>query len=73
MFVLREAISLGLTGTVRNMRDGRVEVVAEGGRAKLEQLLAKVKTGPPGSLVQEVSAEWESFEREFDRFDISYD
>jgi acylphosphatase len=33
----------GITGYVRNLRDGSVEVVAEGEREKLEQLLAQLR------------------------------
>lgn len=35
-----EALRLGLVGWVRNLRDGRVELVAEGPQASLEALLA---------------------------------
>ena len=34
------ALELGLVGTASNLSDGRVEVIAEGPRDRLEQLLA---------------------------------
>jgi acylphosphatase len=72
MFVLREAQGLGLCGTVRNLPDGRVEVCAEGDRQKLEQLLARLKVGPRGAVVQNVDANWTGYRHEYDEFSISY-
>ena len=47
------ALELGLVGTATNLDDGRVEVVAEGPREALEQLLARLPEGPgrPGGVV----------------------
>ena len=41
-----------VAGDVRNLPDGRVEIRAAGG--KLEQFLAEVRQGPPGSRVDRV-------------------
>lgn len=41
------AESLGLVGWVRNRRDGTVELVAEGPRASVEQLMSWVRAGGP--------------------------
>ncbi len=57
-FVAREARRLGLAGFVRNLPDGRVEVVAEGERAALERLVAALRSGPPSAEVQDVRVEW---------------
>lgn len=56
-FVLRHAEELGLAGFARNLPDGSVEVMAEGGTAalsKLEQLLGE---GPSFSHVTGVERE----------------
>ncbi len=58
-FVLRYARALGLSGTVRNLPSGQVEVVAEGDEKSLEQLLALLKQGPPAARVDHVSVRWE--------------
>ncbi|MEX2515546.1 MAG: acylphosphatase, partial [Gammaproteobacteria bacterium] len=42
-----EARRLGLTGWVRNLHDGRVELQAFGTQEKLEELRAWLKHGPP--------------------------
>ncbi|STC68201.1 acylphosphatase [Corynebacterium pilosum] len=40
------ALELGLTGHARNLRDGRVEVVAEGEQALVEKLLSLLDEDP---------------------------
>jgi acylphosphatase len=58
-FVYRRAVSLGLTGYVRNLADMRsVEVVAEGQRERLELLLAHLREGPRGARVDSVEVQW---------------
>lgn len=50
-WVRARALELGLVGTATNLADGRVEVVAEGRRADLEQLLALLGGGAsPGRV-----------------------
>ena len=58
-FALKGAQSLGLKGYVRNLPGGRsVEVVAEGERAGLEELLVHLNQGTTGADVQEVDVSW---------------
>jgi len=45
------AASLGLTGWVRNLSDGTVEIQAEGRRDALERLISWCWQGPPGARV----------------------
>ena len=72
-FVVRSAQGLGLTGYAYNMPDGRsVEVVAEGGRVGLEELLIDVGQGPTGAKVQDVDASWSEATGEFRDFRIAY-
>jgi len=53
-----EARRLGLTGWVRNLPDGSVEVMAEGRREALQKLLEWCEHGPPGASVSEVKSQW---------------
>ena len=55
-----EAVRLRLSGTVRNLPDGSVEVVAEGPRDGVEGLVAWCRRGPPAARVEEVQVEWEA-------------
>jgi len=72
-FVADKAAGLGLNGYVRNLPTGEaVEVWAEGGRAKLEQLLTLLKTGPPRANVEKVTAEWAEFTGNYSDLRIEY-
>ena len=57
-FVQAQANQLTLTGWVRNLEDGRVEILAEGDKNSLLELLDHVRSGPRGSFVSEVRFEW---------------
>jgi acylphosphatase len=49
-----EAERLGVTGWVRNRRDGTVEAVLDGAAGAVEALLAWARRGPPAARVSEV-------------------
>ncbi len=58
-FAHTRARFLRLTGYVRNLADGRsVEVVAEGPRADLEQLVEYLHQGPRSARVEAVETAW---------------
>lgn len=57
-FTLRVASRLGLAGWVANDPSGRVRVVAEGDHGALEELLAALRSGPPGAFVDRVDETW---------------
>jgi acylphosphatase len=67
----RWAVSLGLKGWVRNLEDGRVEVLAEGEKGSLEDLVGRISLGPPAAMVENAEVAWESFRGEFDDFRIT--
>ena len=69
-YTLRQAQTLGLTGWVRNRLDGSVEVVAEGPKGALEDLLRRLRQGPSAAWVREVQAEWEPPTGEFRHFTV---
>lgn len=50
----READRLGVGGSVRNLADGSVEVVASGPAESVAQLLEWCRRGPRGALVAQV-------------------
>lgn len=63
----REARRLGVRGWVRNRADRSVEVVAEGARDRVDQLLDWCRQGPPSAIVSKISVidEPPRAEREF--------
>jgi len=66
------ASSLNLTGWVRNLRDGQVEVLAEGDKRKIEELINRLKQGPPLAQVEKVDIDWEDYKGEFNDFRVTY-
>ncbi len=70
--MLWRARNYGLTGFVRNLPDGRVEVVAEGDEESLKMLLDDLKKGPPAAYVENVDYEWEFPTGNFHDFKITY-
>ena len=53
-----KAMALGLTGYVRNLPDGSVELDAEGEEESLHSLLYWCQHGPPGARVDKVDVDW---------------
>ena len=52
------ALAAGLVGWARNLPDGRVEVVAEGPRERLEHLVSALSEGGSPGRVQGVVERW---------------
>ncbi len=50
-FAWRQAVRLGLSGWVRNLPDGRVEVAAEGDPERLAELEVELRRGPRSASV----------------------
>lgn len=55
-FVLRQAQALGVRGWVRNLRDGRVEVLAAGEEGALAAFEGRLWSGPPNAHVVDVNS-----------------
>jgi acylphosphatase len=71
-FVNDTALDLNLTGFVRNLSDGTVEVIAEGEETTLLELLHSLKEGHPRAKVEAVEPHWKEGTKEFTRFRILY-
>ncbi len=69
-FTLKSAQENNLTGWVRNLRDGRVEVLAEGVQDHLNQLLADLRQGPISSDVENVEVNFSKANGEFKDFSV---
>lgn len=57
VFVEREALRLGLTGWVRNRRDGTVEAMIAGPPSAVIAMIARCQEGPPHARVHTVAVE----------------
>jgi acylphosphatase len=57
-FVVGKAHALALRGYARNESDGSVEVLAQGPRPALEQLLLYLRQGPSAARVRDVRVTW---------------
>lgn len=53
-WAVREAQRLGLSGWVRNRRDGSVELLAAGDRGALDELVRACRSGPPLARVDAI-------------------
>ena len=67
-----EAKEFSIKGWVRNLRDGRVELVCEGSEDSLNKMIAWCEKGPKGAFVDSVDTRWEEFKGEFNNFQIVY-
>lgn len=53
-WTIEQARALGLTGWVRNLGSGEVEILANGADADIAELIQRCRRGPPAALVEEV-------------------
>lgn len=71
-FTEQEANLLGLTGYVRNLPDGRVQIEAEGNRKDLEELIKRLWKGPSRAHVTDVLVSFRPAQGKFTGFSIRY-
>jgi acylphosphatase len=64
---------LNLRGWTRNLRDGRVEALAQGSSDLLDLFEAKLKKGPVHGQVESVAVQMSSSEEPLDGFAIRKD
>ena len=69
-FAVREAKALGITGNVRNLPDGSVEVNAQGEKTVLDEFVTLLKEGPSSGTVKEVKVEKLVPGRKFETFSV---
>ena len=71
-FVRRSALTHPLTGTVENLKNGNVYVVAEGEEEALNLFLSDLKKGPIFSKVTNIETKWLNYTGEFKDFTIIF-
>jgi acylphosphatase len=66
------ANELGLGGWVKNLRDGRVEVLCEGEEAALISFINKMKNGPMKHYITSAEIEWGESINQFENFAVRF-
>lgn len=66
------AHSVGVVGWIKNLRDGRVEMVAQGDEQAVEQFLQAIRTGPMANFIKDVEIVWGPPAELFKDFEIRY-
>ena len=62
----------GVVGFVKNLSDGRVEVVCEGSKEKIDSMLEEIMKGPLGRHIQKVDCFWEEPTGAFTDFTVEF-
>jgi acylphosphatase len=69
---LKQALSLGLTGWVKNLPDGGVETVFEGESGNAEAMLSWCRVGTPPARVDNMEYKEEKADGGFSDFQITF-
>ena len=64
------AAGFEVTGVVRNLLDGRVELILEGTRGELEEFMKAVQDSGVGGFVRHEETAWSAAKNEFRGFQI---
>ena len=71
-YVQDAATELKVAGYARNLKDGTVEIVAQGEPTLLKEFVEHLHEGSLLSKVEAVAVEWRSVKRELDDFSIRH-
>ena len=71
-FTRQNAMRLGVHGYAKNLPNGKVEVVAEGDKATLDEFVKILWKGPPASRVEDVKVEARPHSGEYTSFGVKY-
>lgn len=71
-FTQDKAREYGLTGYVKNMYDGSVEIYAEGDKNVLDNFIKDLKVGPGMSRVERIDVQWIKAENQYESFTIVF-
>lgn len=68
-----KAEKLGISGWIKNLRDGRVEAIFEGDKENINKMIEWAKKGPIGAKIEDFNLSWEDYKGDFSEFSIEYD
>ncbi len=64
------AAGFDVSGTVRNLDDGRVELIAQGERTELEDFLADIRDSEVGRFIKDEKVLWSEANEDLKGFEI---
>jgi acylphosphatase len=71
-FVMKLARRMELTGWVKNLPSGEVEIEVEGPRGLVEALIKELRTGNAWAVVRNIEVTWEKYRGKYTGFDIAF-
>jgi acylphosphatase len=71
-FVTSRADQYDVTGYVRNLDTGSVEVVAEGEKQTVYDFLRSIRKGPAHAEIMSFQTEWGPYQGKFENFFVKY-
>lgn len=71
-YIKKKAQVLGLKGWIKNLPDGRVEILAQGSKEDIAKLIKIAEKGNILSFVKGVVVDWQKDEENFSDFEILF-
>ena len=68
----RKARQIGVQGWVKNLPDNRVEMLLEGEKEKIQELIEWIKSEPFLVRVDNLEVKLEKYQNEFNNFEVKY-
>lgn len=65
-----QAVALELGGWVRNLDEGKVEILLQGDETKIAEMRTRLLVGPPLSQVKDLKCNWMDYDTEHKEFHI---
>ncbi|MFH1509931.1 MAG: acylphosphatase [Candidatus Nealsonbacteria bacterium] len=69
----KKAEKLGVSGWIKNIKDGRVEGLFEGDKSKVEKIVNWARKGSIWASIDSLDVIWEDYKQEFSDFRVRYD
>ncbi|MCJ7811921.1 acylphosphatase [bacterium] len=71
-FVCKNARRMELTGWVKNLFSGEVEIEIEGPKGLVESFIQELWTGNAWATIRNVEVNWEKYQGKYTGFDITF-
>jgi len=71
-FVMQQARRMKLTGWVKNLPTGEVEIDVEGPRGLIDSLIQNIRVGNEWCRVKDIQIQWKKITNQYSGFDITY-